>query len=166
MIVVALGRTQGRKLEKFWVVRDPSPFSTLEDVMFQAESPNQLARIIVGTGLRQFEAERHAFYTTEKEARQDAQKRMAAQKPVMVLLQANGNPDYDQPENMGWPTEWVEVESYEHASRVCREYIRRYNLGGGNWTGGALRQGGVDVARVSYNGRVWVKRDGQEHPLV
>lgn len=57
----------------------------------------------------------------------------------------------------------IDVKDFAEASAVCRAYIERNGLGGGNWTGGEV----VDmvtaerVAHVSYNGRVW-GLDGKE----
>jgi hypothetical protein len=56
----------------------------------------------------------------------------------------------------------VPVADFAEASRVCQAFINQYGLGGGNWTGGKIRQGGKVVARVSYNGRVWTQEFG--HP--
>jgi len=47
------------------------------------------------------------------------------------------------------------VASLAEASRTCREYIEQNDLGGGNWTGGQVCLGNVEIGRVSYNGRVW-----------
>lgn len=41
------------------------------------------------------------------------------------------------------------------ASAACEAYLAKYNLGGGNWTGGQLFEQGQPVGHVSYNGRVW-----------
>ena len=50
----------------------------------------------------------------------------------------------------------VTVKSYEEASKKCEEYIKRNKLGGGNWSGGQIfDEKGKQIARVSYNGRVW-----------
>lgn len=76
---------------------------------------------------------------------------------MRVLLQSRGNPDFGQdPEREMSPEVWHEVASVEEASRVCRTYIAFHDLGGGNWTGGLVKdESGVAVARVSYNGRIW-----------
>jgi hypothetical protein len=56
---------------------------------------------------------------------------------------------------------FAECTSLQDASKKCREYIERNELGGGNWIGGAVffcKDGSVEfvqVARVSYNGRIW-----------
>ena len=55
----------------------------------------------------------------------------------------------------------VTVATIQEASKPCMEYIKRNSLGGGNWTGGKVYQGKKQVARVSYNGRVWAM-DGSE----
>lgn len=49
----------------------------------------------------------------------------------------------------------IEVDSLEHASRVCRYYIERNGLGGGNWAGGDITVDGRKIARVAYNGNVF-----------
>lgn len=49
----------------------------------------------------------------------------------------------------------------QEAATLCRAYIERNNLGGGNWTGGKVYEGKTQVANISYNGRVWAM-DGSE----
>jgi hypothetical protein len=49
----------------------------------------------------------------------------------------------------------VEVKDFAEASRVCRQYIEENDLGGGNWTGGQVCEGAKQIARISYNGRIW-----------
>jgi len=55
----------------------------------------------------------------------------------------------------------AKVPNLLSASVVCRNYITRNGLGGGNWTGGQVFENGKQIARVSYNGRVW-GMDGNE----
>lgn len=55
----------------------------------------------------------------------------------------------------------VMVRSYAEASNVCRAFIEKTGLGGGNWIGGQIFNGGKRVARVSFNGRIW-NNDGKE----
>ena len=50
------------KLSKFWVVRDPSPESELEDILFETET-NRFASYVIGTGLDHFRSENHTIYT-------------------------------------------------------------------------------------------------------
>ena len=49
----------------------------------------------------------------------------------------------------------VPVDDIEDASYVCRRYIDRNELGGGNWTGGDVFNNGEYIGRISYNGRFW-----------
>ena len=57
----------------------------------------------------------------------------------------------------------VACSSLADASRICREYIERNSLGGGNWTGGKITDtsGKGTLGRVSYNGRIF-GNDGKE----
>jgi len=55
--------------------------------------------------------------------------------------------------------ELVAVKSFAEASKVCREYIVRFDLGGGNWTGGDIWVKAQHVGYVSFNGRVWESRE-------
>lgn len=80
-----------------------------------------------------------------------------------VLLKAVGNPDFGQYGEMA-PTTWLEVDDLAQARKVCLGYIDAHQLGGGNWAGGEVRDDGKQVARVSYNGRVW-SPDGAEITL-
>lgn len=79
--------------------------------------------------------------------------------PAYVILKADPNPDYEFPD----PRATVKtvkvrlpVRSFESASTACKNFIERFDLGSGNWTGGQI--GDIDgkiIAHVSYNGRVW-----------
>jgi hypothetical protein len=77
---------------------------------------------------------------------------------MTVSLSSAGNPDHGQYHGEGVlsPTLVVEVKDLSEASTVCRAYIAQHDLGAGNWTGGTITQGNRIVARVSYNGRVWL----------
>lgn len=55
----------------------------------------------------------------------------------------------------------VSVKSFAEAATLCREYIHDNELGAGNWAGGQVFKGTQQVARISYNGRVW-GMDGNE----
>ena len=76
---------------------------------------------------------------------------------MTVTLSSVGNPDHGQyyGKNVLSPTLRVEVKNLREASKVCRAYITRYWLGGGNWTGGLIQQGNRVLGRVSYSGLVW-----------
>lgn len=50
----------------------------------------------------------------------------------------------------------IRVKSLVEATAVCGRYITKNDLGGGNWTGGQVFDDTCkQIARVSYNGRVW-----------
>lgn len=76
---------------------------------------------------------------------------------MTVRLACVGNPDHGQycGEGVLADTSVVNVADFSESSRVCREYIEANDLGGGNWTGGQIKQGGKHIANVSYNGRIW-----------
>ena len=78
---------------------------------------------------------------------------------MIVLLASVGNPDFSQdPDRPMYGCErnaWHPVMSYKEASDLCRDFISRNDLGGGNWSGGDIAVQGTVVAYVSYNGRVW-----------
>jgi len=50
----------------------------------------------------------------------------------------------------------VEIDSIDAAPSICRDFIERNGLGGGNWIGGHIKRGGRVVARVMFNGRMKV----------
>jgi hypothetical protein len=79
-----------------------------------------------------------------------------------VILDNRGNPDFGQDPTQRLPgtkRRFCPVNSLKEASEMCSSYIEDNNLGGGNWTGGRIMAlsgaSGVDVGRVSYNGKVW-----------
>lgn len=79
--------------------------------------------------------------------------------PLTVELSNRGNPDFGQDPRRPLPgtrASRLTVESLEAASAACRRYIERHGLGGGNWTGGSIKDdAGAEVGTVSYNGVVW-----------
>lgn len=76
---------------------------------------------------------------------------------MQIELAACTNPDDNQRRHSrrAIPAYKVPVSSYEEASRLVQEFIEDNDLGGGNWSGGAVYKNGKQVAYVSYNGRVW-----------
>ena len=51
----------------------------------------------------------------------------------------------------------TEVHSFEEASKAIRNYIEHYNLGSSTFSGGDVYDSqGRKVARISYNGRIWL----------
>lgn len=84
---------------------------------------------------------------------------------MLVTLSHEYNPDledkggyWSDPVDPKEPRE-VAVNSLQEASKVCRDYIERNQLGSGNWTGGMVSEDGKQVARISYNGRIWPPGD-------
>lgn len=103
--------------------------------------------------------ERIAKQVEAQHARVMASVAAAPKPPVLrIRLAAYSNPDFGQYGRMGIRPRWVKVASLAEASRVFREWVRQYNLGGGNCVRdcGEIRRAPKEVvARVSYNGRVW-----------
>jgi hypothetical protein len=54
------------------------------------------------------------------------------------------------------------AETLRECIAICRAYIERNGLGGGNWGGGIVRRDGEAYAYVSYNGRAWDKPIGAD----
>jgi len=78
----------------------------------------------------------------------------------VVVLATCGNVDFGQDPNrsmLGVPKKRLRVASLRAASAACRLYIAHYEVGGGNWIGGAVldHKTKVEVAKISYNGRAW-----------
>ena len=78
---------------------------------------------------------------------------------LTVELKHASNPDivggYWQDANPSARRHVVSVQNLDAASVMCRQYIEKNGLGGGNWTGGDVHRDGKLIARVSYNGRIW-----------
>lgn len=53
------------------------------------------------------------------------------------------------------PGSWLLVDSLADARKKALDFIRAWDLGGGNWSGGEIARDGKVFARVSYNGRIW-----------
>ena len=86
-----------------------------------------------------------------------------------VEVGAEPNPDFDRG-IASWisiPIRRVPVTSYTEAASVSRNFIKDYDLGGGNWTGGTIRDAsGKVIGHVSYNGRVWDRRGAGAKEIV
>jgi hypothetical protein len=77
-----------------------------------------------------------------------------------VQLSNVGNPDHRQDSSRALPgttTGWKAVDSVEAAQAAVRAYISENDLGGGNWTGGDVKdvETGEVIGSISYNGRFW-----------
>lgn len=87
---------------------------------------------------------------------------LAAAGDFTLILSHGPNPDvrggyWGAPADPGRERR-VPVASLAEASRALRAFVERNELGGGNMTrrtGTVLGADGGQVARVSYNGRVW-----------
>lgn len=81
----------------------------------------------------------------------------------MVKLSSVGNPDHG--ENPFRPVSHASVQyvkSLQEASDACSDYIKKNNLGGGNWSGGkVVRHTKKEVARIGYNGRIWLSDESE-----
>lgn len=89
---------------------------------------------------------------------------MNTNQTLKLTLSSRGNPDYGQdPEAPLWGCPGdatITVDSLAQASERSRAYIKEHELGGGNWTGGAVFDAtGAKFARVAYNGRVFALND-------
>ena len=86
-----------------------------------------------------------------------------ARRPYTVRLAAVGNPDFRQGRTLpGVRARTVRARDFAEASARCRAYIGEHDLGGGNWSGGQVRDHtGALVAQVGYNGRVWGPQEWQ-----
>jgi hypothetical protein len=76
---------------------------------------------------------------------------------ILVTCTSVGNPDFRQDPDRPISPQFIKaVANVSEASALCRSYIEHHDLGGGNWSGGQVyNKDGMQVAYVSYNGRVW-----------
>ncbi len=81
---------------------------------------------------------------------------MTTCKKYLVHLRAHGNPDFYESDSIGVSPITVPVNSLEEASKAALDFIRHWDLGGGNFPHARVTNcKGKLVAEVSYNGRVW-----------
>ena len=75
----------------------------------------------------------------------------------LVELSSAGNIDFGQDPNKPLsPYRAAVISNPAQASKVVREYIEEFDLGGGNWTGGNVyNDKGEHIAHISYNGSAW-----------
>jgi hypothetical protein len=58
------------------------------------------------------------------------------------------------------PTRWVKVFSFEEASKKCRNYIDKYEIGSSSWCGGEVKDdSGKSIGIVGYNGSTWTIKE-------
>lgn len=104
----------------------------------------------------------HLYQADRQTERAKVEERSEVYRPFTVHLASVGNPDFCQdPTRPLSPTIEKEAVDFAEAVAFCRAYIGEFNLGGGNWTGGQVYRGGHQVARISYNGRVWDMDDSE-----
>lgn len=81
-----------------------------------------------------------------------------AQEGYSLFLRAVPNLDFG-PEThqatVAVPGRWIVVDSLADARKKAMDFIRAWDLGGGNWIGGEVARDGKVFARISYNGRIW-----------
>lgn len=84
---------------------------------------------------------------------------------LVVVCSSVGNPDMRQDPDSPISTEvLMPCDTFRTASKICRNYIDDWDLGGGNWAGGQVYHPTKGlIAYVSYNGRVWQSTDGNWH---
>lgn len=100
------------------------------------------------------------MHTSRNFDRMAGEYELAQRQPLRVALMTAGNPDLGQDPAqtlLGVRNRLAPVASLGDASRVVCRFIVENQVGGGNWVGGQVLDGcGQQVARVSYNGRVWL----------
>ena len=67
-----------------------------------------------------------------------------------VDLYSNGNPDLGQYTPVS-DRESMQADNLEDLRELAREYIRRWNLGSGNWPFPTVFEDGKAVGRLAYN---------------
>ena len=86
-----------------------------------------------------------------------------------VKLASCGNPDHFQDPDLPMygceSNHYITVKSLEEASLECMKFIKRNDLGGGNWIGGAVYEDNKCIAKITYNGRITRKPD-YEHGIL
>lgn len=85
--------------------------------------------------------------------------------PFRVLLATRGNPDYGQdPTQPPWgmaPDRFASVDSLEEAKRVVAQFLRSYDVGGGQWVGGDVWCSGRRLGRIAFNGNYFEADDAK-----
>lgn len=49
----------------------------------------------------------------------------------------------------------IKIDNIQEGIQLTQFFIKTYNLGSGDWGGGYLYLGGVNIGYISYNGKVW-----------
>jgi hypothetical protein len=104
----------------------------------------------------------HADWKAQALARiaklQTATSRVAGPDDYGIVLWSVGNPDHGQYHGpgVGSPTVFATVSNLADIPPVVAAYIGCYDLGGGNCPSFPVFRRQVQVADVSFNGRLWV----------
>ena len=78
-----------------------------------------------------------------------------------ITLRSVGNPDFGQePYQPMSPAEEIMVDTLQQAAEAARAYIVHHDLGSGNFPSPRVFVDNQIVARISYNGRIWLSPDG------
>lgn len=123
---------------------------------------------LVGVNKDMLEKQNQNYMSQQTKALATISKTPALIGRYMVKLSNAGNPDHRQDPDRTLPgtrNGWAPASSLAECVDICARYMTHYDLGSGNWTGGAIKDGtGKVVARVSANGRVWegAKYGGKE----
>jgi ABC-type glycerol-3-phosphate transport system substrate-binding protein len=73
-----------------------------------------------------------------------------------VILASCPNPDFDEKKAKA-PAQAIDGNTLDELRQAAREYQKKYDLGGGNWAGGAVvdNKTGKLMGHFSYNLRFW-----------
>mgnify|MGYP003150001106 CR=1 FL=1 len=85
---------------------------------------------------------------------------MAEQTQYRCYASTRGNPDFNQYAPVSDP-EWFEASSLDELRARLRGYMEFWDVGGGNWNSPVVYQGKKKLGYLSYNLRLWNKRDGE-----
>lgn len=96
---------------------------------------------------------------------------MTVKKHIKMYVQLASNYDFERFNQMSKSEKFsllqnpkqsvfIEVDSFKNASKLCSQYIDKFNLSSSSWTGGLIVDEDYNfIATVSYNGRVWDNED-------
>jgi hypothetical protein len=75
-----------------------------------------------------------------------------------VYLEAVPNKDFSSDSNEGSINikgKWIKVDDLKDAQIKVRLFIKKHELGSGNFSGGQVRKDGKEIAHISHNYRIW-----------
>ncbi len=80
-----------------------------------------------------------------------------------MKLQSCGNSDFGEYAPVSEP-ETVQARALQELRTACKQYIEKWNLGGGNWVAPVVFQDGKAIGHFSYNSRLWIGKPRQWTP--